>query len=79
MSVAIGMASPRCIAASDGHTRAKRSTGTSIPPHAPIIGRSAFSLVESSPTLISLLISRPTERKNIAMRKSLMTAPRLIA
>ena len=73
ISVAIGMARPRCMAASDGQTSANKSTGITIPPHAPMIGRSAFSLLESSPTRISRLISRPTERKNIAMRKSLMT------
>ena len=51
----------------------------SIPPQAPMIGRRAFSFDESSPTMISRFISSPTERKKIAMRKSLMTAPSDIA
>ena len=75
ISVAIGMAIPLCINGSDGHIRLKISTGTIIPPHAPIIGRRALSGVDSSPTLISLLISRPTDRKNMAIRKSLMNSP----
>ena len=79
ISVAIGMAIPLCIIGSDGQIRLKSSTGTIIPPHAPIIGRRALSLVESSPTLISLLISRPTARKNIAIRKSLMKSPNVRA
>ena len=77
ISVAIGMAIPLCIAGSDGHTRLKISTGTIIPPQAPMIGRRALSLVDSSPTLISLLISRPTARKKIAIRKSLINSPRV--
>ena len=78
MSVAIGMASPLCMAASPGHVSQKSRTGTTIPPQAPMIGSRAFSRVESSPTRISLLISRPTDRKKIAIRKSLMTAIRVI-
>ena len=73
MSVAIGIATPRSISGSLGHRSQKNSTGMSIPPHAPIIGRRAFCRVESSPTRISRFISNPTERKNIAIRKSLMT------
>ena len=73
MSVAIGIATPRIISGSFGHVSQKKSTGMSIPPHAPIIGSMAFFIDDSSPTRISLLISRPTERKNIAIRKSLMT------
>ena len=72
ISVAIGMAIPLCISASEGHTKAKIRTGTIIPPHAPMIGSMALSLVDNSPTRISRLISRPTERKKMAMRKSLI-------
>jgi hypothetical protein len=41
-----------------------------------MIGSMALSLVESSPTLISRLISRPTERKKIAIRKSFIICPK---
>ena len=46
--------------------------GTIAPPTAPRIGSSALRGFLSSPAVISYLISRPTNRKNIAMRKSLM-------
>ena len=78
ISVAIGMARPLCMSASAGLTSQKTRTGTIIPPQAPMIGRRAFLSEESSPTRISRLISRPTERKNIAIRKSLMTSITLI-
>ena len=73
MSVAIGIAIPRCIAGSAGQRSINTSTGTIIPPHAPMIGSIAFSLVDNSPMRISRLISRPTEKKKIAIRKSLIT------
>ena len=73
MSVAIGMAAPRIMPASEGQTSRKISTGMSIPPHAPMMGRMAFLMEESSPTRISRLISKPTERKKMAIRKSLMS------
>ena len=79
MSVAIGIATPRIMSGSLLLVSQKKSTGIIIPPHAPIIGRSAFCHVESSPTRISRLISSPTDRKNIAMRKSLMTFSSVIA
>ena len=74
ISVAIGIARPRCATTSSGHKRKNTSTGTTIPPHAPMIGSIAFFSDESSPTRISRLISRPTDRKKIAIRKSLMTS-----
>ena len=74
MSVAIGMATPRIISGSLGQVTQKKSTGMSMPPQAPMIGSIAFLRDDSSPTRISLFISRPTDRKNIAMRKSLITS-----
>ena len=73
MSVAIGIAQPRNISASAGQHSRKMMTGTSIPPHAPMIGRIALRHDESSPAIISRLISKPTERKKIAIRKSLIS------
>ena len=73
ISVAIGIATPRIMSGSLGHVSQKKSTGMSMPPHAPMIGNIAFFADESSPTSISRLISRPTERKNIAIKKSLIT------
>ena len=73
ISVAIGMARPLCICGLPPLRIAYISTGTIIPPHAPMIGRSAFFNDDNSPTRISRLISRPTERKKMAMRKSLIT------
>ena len=73
MSVAIGIAIPRIMSASAGQVSQNSNMGTSIPPQAPMIGNIAFWRVESSPTRISLFISSPTDRKNIAIRKSLIT------
>ena len=77
MSVAMGMAVPRNIRASSGQVRKKISTGMAMPPQAPMMGSKAFFSVDSSPTRISLLISSPTEKKNKAMRKSLIKSIRL--
>jgi len=44
--------------------------GTIIPPSAAIIGNDAFFGLESSPTSISLFISRPTTKKNSAIKTS---------
>ena len=68
MSVAMGMAIPRCMAGSAGQIRWKTMTGTSIPPQAPMTGASAFFTLESSPQSISRLISSPTLRKKMAIR-----------
>ena len=73
MSVAIGIADPRSISSLSGQTSKKTRTGKSMPPHAPIIGSMAFLSDESSPTRISRLISRPTEKKKMLIRKSLIT------
>ena len=74
MSVAIGIALPRSISGSSGQVRTKINTGIAIPPQAPMMGSRAFFIVESSPTRISRLISRPTEKKNSAIKKSLMNS-----
>lgn len=42
--------------------------GASTPPRAPRIGRIAWRMLVSSPAVISYLISRPTSRKNTAMK-----------
>ena len=73
MSVAMGIAIPRCMSASPGHSSQNTITGSNIPPHAPITGSMAFFIEDSSPTKISRLISSPTERKNSAIRKSFIT------
>ena len=75
MSVAMGIAIPRCMMASAGQARKKMSTGTIIPPQAAMMGSRALSIEESSPTLISRLISNPTERKKMAIKKSLIICP----
>ena len=46
--------------------------GASTPPSAPRIGRMAWRMLVSSPAVISYLISRPTSKKNTAMKMSLM-------
>ena len=72
MSVAIGTASPRNMVGSSGHTSQNTATGTSIPPQAPIKGNSALRGEASSPTRISRLIYSPTDKKKMAMKKSLI-------
>lgn len=71
MSVAIGTAHPRC--SSGSGTRARNtSAGTTIPPSAAPAGTSAWRTDRSSPDTISRFSSRPTTRKKIAIRKSLI-------
>ena len=53
--------------------------GTAIPPIAAMIGRADFLTDESCPAIISLFISSPTVRKNMAMRASLIQCLRLIS
>jgi len=48
--------------------------GASTPPTAAMMGSSAWRMFVSSPAVISYLISRPTSRKNTAMKMSLMTS-----
>ena len=68
MSVAIGMAMPRSMTGSPQQTRKKTMTGTSMPPQAPMTGARAFLTFDSSPHSTSRFISRPTLRKNMAIR-----------
>ncbi|MPM75667.1 hypothetical protein SDC9_122661 [bioreactor metagenome] len=56
-----------------------KSAGSTMPPKAAIIGSAAFLRDESSPTTISLLISRPTTKKKTAMRASLTQWRRVIS
>src|SRR3954447_14770101 len=46
-----------------------------MPPMAAPTGRMAFFTVESCPTMVSRLISRPTMKKNRAIRPSLIQWP----
>jgi len=69
MSVAIGIAHPREVVASRATVR-KRAAGAAIPPTAATMGKRALRNEFSSPTSTSRLISRPTRRKKIAIRKS---------
>ena len=71
MSVAVGIPQPDA-ASVPLFTRENRSAGTTTPPKAAITGRMAFLKVESSPHTTSRLISRPTVKKKITMRMSLM-------
>ena len=48
------------------------SAGTTIPPTAAIIGSSACLILDNSPCKNSLLISRVTKKKNIAIKASLI-------
>ena len=71
MSVAMGMPQPRL--ASPPPTMARKMTaGTIAPPTAATIGSVARRTEASSPTSTSRLISRPTTRKKMAMRPSLI-------
>ena len=70
MSVAIGIPQPFALgvpALKNTYIRA----GKIIPPAAANIGKDACLKEDSSPTIISRLISRPTTKKNIAIRASL--------
>ena len=49
---------------------AEKSSTTSIPPMAANTGRAACFIEDSSPTIISRLISRPTTKKNMAISPS---------
>ena len=48
------------------------TAGTTAPPAAPKMGSRALRGLRSSPAVSSNFISKPTSRKNMAMRKSLM-------
>ena len=54
-------------------------TGKIMPPHAPMTGARAFFTLDNSTTSSSRFISSPTVRKKMAIRKSLMKAPKDIA
>ena len=71
MSVAVGMPQPLA-ARVPWFTSVKTRAGTATPPKAAMIGRIAFLNDESSPQTTSRLISRPTVKKKITIRMSLM-------
>ncbi len=60
MSVAHGIAQPRAATASPRLSARKISAGTIIPPNAAMAGSAMRSRLESCPSTISRLISRPT-------------------
>ena len=73
MSVAVGTPQPWAVSGLAALNARYTPMGTSTPPTAPMMGRIAWRMLVSSPTVISYLISRPTSRKNSAMNRSLMT------
>src|SRR3546814_20268853 len=72
MLVAAGIAEPFASAGLPRATKRKMQAGTSMPAAAAITGRRRRSQVERRPSTNSLLISRPTSRKKIAIRPSLI-------
>ena len=71
ISVAVGI--PQPLAASvPWFTSVKMRAGTATPPKAAMMGRIAFLKDDSSPHTTSRLISRPTVKKKITIRMSLM-------
>ena len=70
MSVAVGIPQPEA-AAVPWFTSVNINAGATTPPNAAITGMRAFFTVESSPTFISLRISRPTVKKKIVISMSL--------
>ena len=76
ISVAMGIAIPRSMTGSFRQTRKNTITGTIMPPQAPMTGARAFFMLDNSPQSTSRLISKPTLRKKMAIRKSLMKAPK---
>ncbi len=77
MSVAVGMAQPRMVSGVARLKATKNSAGTAMPPAAATPGRMRRGQVESWPSRNSRLISRPTSRKNTAIRRSLIQWSRL--
>ena len=72
ISVAIGMALPPQKIASHSRALRKSNTGTTMPPIAATMGSRACFREVNSPTSTSRLISRPIEKKKMAMSASLM-------
>jgi hypothetical protein len=70
MSVAAGMAQPEA-SSLPAVTARKIPAGSTTPPIAAIAGSAAALRSRSSPVTSSRLISRPTTKKNSAMRPSL--------
>ena len=71
MSVAAGMAQPRRAVASPRLHSAYTSAGIAMPPSAATTGSMAWRRSASSPSMVSRLISSPTNRKNTAIHRSL--------
>ena len=71
MSVAVGIPQPLA-AAVPWLMMMYMSAGAITPPNAAMTGSMAFFTLESSPWATSLRISKPTVKKNITIRMSLM-------
>ena len=71
ISFAMGTPQP-CSKPLPAFTTVYTTAGTTAPPAAPKMGSNALRGLRSSPAVSSNFISRPTNRKNMAMRKSLM-------
>ena len=72
ISVAEGIAHPFKVSLSPKFIKTQNKAGTNIPPTAAIIGSKACFIFESSPCKNSLLISKVTKKKNIAIKASLI-------
>ena len=70
ISVADGIAQPFRVSESPKFIKTYTNAGTNIPPTAPIIGNNACLIFDSSPCKNSLLISKVTKKKNIAIKAS---------
>ena len=78
ISVAVGIPQPDA-ASVPRFTSVYRTAGIITPPNAAITGNSAFLTDDSSPCATSRFISRPTVKKNITMRMSLMNFSMVIS
>jgi len=72
MSVAVGIAQPFRFSGVPQFTIAKIIPGTAMPPMAAMIGKIALSKLDNSPAKTSRFISRPTRKKKIAIKPSLI-------
>ena len=71
MSVAMGMPQPCWLGFPELKSK-KMAAGTNMPPNAANTGIAAFLMEESSPSINSRLISKPTTKKKMAIKPSLI-------
>ena len=72
ISVAEGIAHPRNVSGVSKFIKIYIKAGTNIPPTAAIIGRIACFTDDNSPCMNSLLISKVTKKKKMAIKPSLI-------